>query len=526
MSFQLKKNISALLCAALLTACLSGCGGTDEAAQEETPAEQTVGEVITDAGDGRFTLNCDRNYAFNPLTTPNSANRMVSELMYDTIYELSTEFTAEPKLVTACKTEDGVHWSFTVDTSVKFWDGTTLTAYDAAESIRLAMRSSVYKTRLSSIIGLSAMDAETVAVTLAVANMRFPNLLNIPVIKDGQGDYAVPQGTGPYEPNDDMTELTAFKGYRFYSALPIEKIYLTTAGATEELMNAFDNSEIDLTLNDPNSSASLGFGSSNESRYYNTTNMNYIGFNCRRKFFSNALCRRAMTYIIDREKIVSESMGGAGLAATLPVSPAAGIYNNSYSEMMSYSQKKAEAALEEAEVQDYDDDGFRERMETGIPMEIDLVFVVCADSPGKVAAARMIADSLASLDIKVELRELGWDEYQYAVASGDCDMYYAEVRLTGDFNIRQLVFSTGTLNYGGYSDSAMEDHVNAYLAAGEDELQNAADLMYKYVTDSAPFVTVCFEKRQVVTHRGVVTGIKPTQYNIFHDIGDWTISFE
>ena len=32
---------------------------------------------------------------------------------------------------------------------------------------------------------------------------------------------------------------------------------------------------------------------------------------------------------------------------------------------------------------------------------------------------------------------------------------------------------------------------------------------------NVPFVPVCFERRELITHVGVITGIQPNQYNVF-----------
>ena len=47
--------------------------------------------------------------------------------------------------------------------------------------------------------------------------------------------------------------------------------------------------------------------------------------------------------------------------------------------------------------------------------------------------------------------------------------------------------------------------------------------MLQYVADNAPILPVCFEKHEVCTHRGTVGGFAPTQYNIFHNLTNWTI---
>ncbi len=521
-----KKIVPALLCAALLAGSLAGCSGQDE--------EQKLPEVTSSgaerpgvyAVDDKFTLNSDREVSFNPFTTNNAANILCTQVMYDCLFDVGPDFAFTGDLVKEWKSDDGKSWYFYVDTSVKFWDGTTLTAADASYSIQRAMRSPQFQSRLSGIIGVSAVDESLFVINLYQADMLFPTMLDIPVIKSGSVGEFVPMGTGPYTINEECTMLTAFPDYRYADSIPIDKIYLKEYKQTDEIITAFENSEIDMVTNDPTGSYNLGYGSANEIRSYPTSNMHYIGFNSKGRIFSSAPARRAMTYIIDRERIVSDVLNGAGSAAALPMNPASQYYNEAYSDVLSYSVAKSEEALDAANIQDYDNDGFREVMFTGIPIESDLNFIVAADSAMKVSAARMIAANMEALGIKVHLKELAWNDYVNALTSGDFDMYYAETKLTGSFSIRPLVLKNGILNYGGFADAVLEEYVEAYMAAPDDTRQRAADMMFKTLTDIAPIVPICFEKQQVITHRGIISGMQPSQYNVFRNFNQWRISFD
>ena len=528
MAKLLKKLILPFLAASLLISAFSGCGTSG--ANSETPLPETTGAQTGQAdyykADNVFSLNCNKEYSFNPFTTTNASNILCTQVMYDTLFTLDDTFTATPNLIKSYKSDDGKAWYFYVDTSVKFWDGTTLTAQDASYSIQRAMRSPQYSARLKSIIGVSAMDASLFIINLYTADMQFPNLLDIPVIKYGTVEDYAPLGTGPYMPDEGYTKLTAFADYKNAASLPIDTIYLKEIKETEDIITAFENSEIDLVTNDPTGFFNLGYGSANETRNIPTTNMHYLGFNSNSRFFSNPLCRKAMTYVVDREHIVTDFMGGAASSATLPMNPTCALYNDSYSDIISYSVKKSEAAFEAAEVQDYDDDSLREIMITGIPVEISIDFIVCSDSPAKVQAAQSIADNLTNLGITVNLRQLSWDAYVAALNAGEFDMYYAEVKLSNDFSLRNLLFTDGSLNYGKFSDSVLEQYVNDYMACGDEGRQKSVDLMFKYITDTAPIVPVCFEKQQVITHRGVITGMDPTKDNAFNGIEDWKINMD
>ncbi|MEG2072848.1 MAG: ABC transporter substrate-binding protein [Oscillospiraceae bacterium] len=520
------KLILLVLAASLLCGVFSACSKTEN---EEPPLPSGILETpkVASASQGvdkAFSLNCNKAESFNPFTSNNNPNLLCAQLMYDNIFELDESFVPSSAIISDFKSEDGKAWSFTLNPNIKFWDGSPLTAQDVVYSLQRAMQSPRFSPRLRAVIGLSALDESSFALNLYTANTQFPALLSIPIIKSGSSDQLIPMGTGPYFPAEGLYELKAFDGHRDFASLPVDSIELKEYKAAEDLITAFENSEIDLVTNDPNGFQNLGYGASNEIRSYATTNMHYLGFNSKSSFFSNPLCRRAMTYVIDRESIVSNDMNAAASAAALPMHPASSLYNSSYSALISYSEKKSEDAFDLAEVQDYDDDGAREIMITGIPVEIDINFIVCNSSPIKVAAARQIAKNMSNIGINVNLRELPWDSYESALNAGKFDMYYAETKLTADFSLRELLAWNGKLNYGKFTDAALETCIADYLAAPENELQYKADLMFKYVTDTAPIVPICFEKQQVITHRGVISGLKPTQYNIFQGIKDWKIT--
>lgn len=528
MSF--KKTIFLLLALFMLIGMLAGCGEEKSAEPEQSPEASDDGDTTEETKasyvDDVFTLNCSKEYSFNPMTASNVSNILVTQLMYEELVTVDTAFNWQPNIVTECKSDDGTCWYFTVDTTRKFSDGTAVTAYDAAYSVQRAMRSPQFSARLSSVIGCSATSDSVFVINIYGANTRFPVLLNIPLIKDGTAGNAIPLGSGPYVLNEELTELTANEYYKNGASLPIDKIYLTELNEIEDKISAFEDGRLDLVTNDPTAFTNLGYGSANEKRAFSTTNMHYIGFNISGKYFSNTLFRKAMTYIIDRESIVTDIMNGMATAATLPFHPASDYYNENFSEIISFSASKCESILDEAEVQDYDDDGFREIMVTGIPVETEIDFIVCTDSTYKIQAARAITANMQDLGLKVTLRELGWDDYKAALTAGEYDMYYAETRLTADFNLKNLLLPGGTLNYGGIDDEKLTEYISAYMSSTDEDRQKNADYLFKYLTDTAPIVTICFEKQQVVTHSGIVTGMKPTQYNVFNGIDGWEINMD
>ncbi len=525
---KLKKQYLSLLLAFIMLLPLAGCTlpGSGETEEGDILEGSSAGEPLPErkAADNVMTLNYNRESSLNPLSTDSELNLEFAPLVFETLFEVDENFVCSPKLVESYSSEDGKCWYFYVDTSVKFHDGTTLTAKDAAYSIQRAMNHKYYRLRLSNILGISAIDEELFVINLITPNTQFPSLLNIPVIKSGAIGDDAPAGTGPYKFGEDLKSLVVFREHPDADELPIDVIYLKDFSTAEETIMAFEDAELDLVVNDPTGISNLGFGNANQTRYFNTTSMHYLGFNMNSSFLKYTAPRYALNFAVDRSYIVSELMEGCAVESTLPANPASYLYNTEYAENYLYDLEKCLRILENADVKDHDDDGKLEYLVTGIPIEIDLTFIVNNDSIVKVQAARRITETLKNMGITVKLRELSWDDYITALEDGDFDIYYGEVKLTADFDLSSLLLEEGSLNYCNIKDPSYEKFISDYLCASEEDRQKCADLMWHYVLETAPIVTICFEKQEVLTHRGCVSGLKPTQYNIFNKFTEWTIN--
>ena len=202
-------HLTRLLAFALALTLLLGCAACGKDDADDTG--ETVGKKDTQTAvelDGKFTLNYSASAGMNPYKTQNTDNLAICGLVYEPLTQLTDAFEAEPGLFTEWSSDDGETWTFTVNTERAFHDGHKLTAQDAAYSIRTAMASSLYASRLSAVKEVKDNDDGTVTVTLSRANTQFPALLNIPVIENDAGDSAYPCGTGLYTYAADHQSLT------------------------------------------------------------------------------------------------------------------------------------------------------------------------------------------------------------------------------------------------------------------------------------------------------------------------------
>lgn len=540
-----KKFMKLAAAAAALSILLCGCG---KQAQEDKPDKDDVqgappSQVLTErrAADDVFSVNYDPDAGINPIKASSSTNMQFCSLMYDSVFTVDEHFKVSSEVVTGYTTSDYIWWVFNIDTSIPMTDGTTMTAQDVVYSIQRAQQSDYYSGRLSIIYGISAMSESSFAVTTKYADSQFPALLNIPIIKYGTVNDEVPTGSGAYMLGDEGDRLVLFEKNRHASEMPVSEIFLKSYMDTAEKISAFEESLLDIVTNDPTGMYNLGYGSSNETRYYDTSNMHYIGFNMTSPFFQSSLCRYAVNFAVDKDEVV-EYMNGSAVAASLPVLPGHELYDSAYAEQYKCDLEKCSAIFTSANVKDHDDDGVLEFLVTGIVVEINIDFIVNNNSTAKVQAARKIAENLNSIGITTTLRELSWSDYVLALEKGDYDMYYGEVRLTADWDLSYLFEEYDTdvykydnqgnkwvdvkMNYARCRDTSYFDLYRAYLAAPDAERYDKFQEAVRYLIENGGIVPVCFEKRQVLTHRGVVTGIKATQYDLFNKFNEWTIELK
>ena len=545
------KRIFALLLAAAMVFSLAACGET-AAEPEATPdpsadgAATVSGQTLTfgDAADNVFSLSLDYEESLNPIKTQSTLNQLVDCLVYDRLFEVDENFNVTSRILSDwyySKNEGSAGvWVLKVKEGIQMHDGSTLTAQDVAYSVSCIFTSEKHK-HLQQQIGRvysSAFNGEVYLATEGVDNAQLPQRMSIPVIKSGSVNEDVPAGSGPYMYNDDHTALVKFDSYEGSENLPVDEVQLRAYRGMEELITEFESGLVDLVVNDPTGIYNMGYGGKNEKRVITTSNLHFIGFNSNSTFFRYDAYRYAMNWIVDRDRIVSDTLDGNAVAAALPIHPNSALYDTELASQFSYSPSRCLTELERGGCRDLDADGQLEFALSGTKVDIELNFVVCADNAAKVQEARRIADDMEAIGLSVNLRELTWKDYLAALRTGyvdsskeepeiPVDMYLAEVALTGDWNILTLISGDweedNTLNYGGWDYEELTLLTENYLGAKDDDREQAVSDWLQLLTTTSVILPVCFETRDVISHLGIISGMSPNQYDVFNNITAWTI---
>ena len=543
-----RKRCLALLLALLMLLSLSACGSGSSNPEDEI-LESTGGRDVERAPalDQVFSLNSNSRYSKNPFVATNHANQLICSLVYENMVELDNNFEVirDTGIISEWKCDDsGKNWELTIEPGHYFSDGSEVMPRDVSYSMGWAINSDRYFGRFASYQGASPGEG-VVYVTLGIGDRQFIKLLNLPVIKAGTyGDLGpagnTPIGSGPYCYNEEGDALIANEYYPGYEDLPVDTIYLKEYNSADTIISAFEDGYIDVVINDPSSYTNLGYASSNEFHTYATTNMHYVAFNEESMLGKYSYFRIAMQHAFDRAYLV-ELLHGNAVAAALPMYPTCSAYPAALEDRLNYDLEACRNILIAAGVQDYDEDGQLEFM-SGSPVEIELHFVVCADSSAKCGIARRFQEDMASIGLKVTVHELTWAGYMSALEEGGfkagkqqvtMDMYYGEIRLRNNFDLTELLQPRNedneltNQNYSRSKDNTIVERIERYLAAPDATRSDEYYQLCDYVmNNNGSFVVIGFEKQQIITRRGVCKGINPNYGNPLFGFADWEIIFD
>ena len=513
----MRRILPLLLAAALL---LSGCAAPYEedpgVSWEEYQQSQT-GQITEEAPQeepgypAAFSMAYHKGHTLDPITCGEGIQQDVAALLYEPLVQLDQNFEPVPLLCESWSwDESGLVLTLVIRQGVTFSDGSALTAADAADTLRRAADSERYRYRLRQVASITASNsAGTVTITLTAPNQGFPALLDIPVVKGSTSGQSVPLGTGPYVfvTGSESDSLVANTSWWRQEALPVDTIPLVHAKDKETAMYLFSSRRVELLRADPTSDLVSASGQA-ESTAVPTTVLQFIGFNTTEGVFASAAARAAFSEGIPRDMVADALLSGNALAAAFPISPLSALYPEDLAP--SYRYEDAVEALADAG----GDTGQRQA----------LTLLVNEENSFRVACASFIAESLSLLDWQITVEALPWEAYLAALAAGEFDLYYGEVRLTADWDITDLVGSGGSLNYGGYANVVTDALLQAFTSSTDRSY--AARQLCAHLLGTTPIAPVCFQQDTLLTHEGVAQGMSPTATSVFFGLENWTIHLE
>lgn len=424
--------------------------------------------------------------SFHPYETASACNRLVLELVTEPLFTVEANGEVTPVLAMGWQvSDDGLTTTVALQEGLLFHNGQPLTAETVVQCVEQAKTSSWYAGRFYALSSVEAANETTVVFTTKKAYECFPRLLDIPICVT-EGD--LPVGTGPYRFRDGKT-LAPFDGWR-QETYPAGKgeIALTAVSRQSQLRDGFEYGGISAVSYDPNGVGAVHYSGDFELWGVPTAVMQYVGFNLQKGAFSSRKLRSAVTHAVDRSAVVAQDMGGFAVATTLAVPPDSLWYDAVLAASGEYDLQKLKdvAAGQSA------------------------TMIVCGEYAQRVTTASRIARAMNECGLSVTVKTLSREEFRKALSAGSFDLYYAETKLSPDFDLTSFFVEGGACAFGGLGkqkeakelcDLVLSNHGNSY------DLQ-------KTVLQEGLICPVVFKTNALGVHRNVFTETSP-------NLGGW-----
>ena len=501
----MKPLIAIFITFSLLLCLFAGCGRASTGDHTPTGDGLSWDETTTPSNDDpiddqvqELTLTYYEEHTMNPYQCTEYTNQALFSLLYQGLFVVDRNYNVSPLLCKNYKVSNGNSTYTFYPEAATFSDGSVLTAEDVAASLKAAKSSNIYKGRFHLVTSISVSSDGGVVVKLKTPYENFPLLLDLPIIKASEINSDRPLGTGPYKFEETPGGMQLRKRTDWWCSANLvvtaPYISLVKAKSTTQIRDEFQFGDVDMVYADPGSDSYADFRCDYE--LWDSENGIFLYLACSSKsaVFSNKAVRTALTHAINRELLADTYYRGFARAATLPASPLFPHYNTSLAEQYGYDAAKFTSVLEEQKL-------------TGSTV----VLLVNKDDSLRLRAARAIGEMLTQCGLVVKMKELNTSSYLSALKSQNYDLYFGQTKLSANMDLSAFFSTSGTLNYGGISNTS------AYMLSLE-ALANTGNYysLHKTVMDNGLLCPVLFRSYAVYTNRGVLSGMTPARDNVFY----------
>lgn len=494
----------------------------EQQAGEDTSAN-TNEEIVREIRLGM--AQCD---TLNPLLTTNKNVQDITKLVYEPLVDISSDYKAIPALATEWAKQDATTYIIKLRENVKWSNGERFTSADVQFTYdKLKENSSIYSSNLTHVTMLEIVDDYTVKMYLDQEVPFFEYYLTFPILSktfyDTQDYYntgIVPVGTGKYKV-DSVQEnyITLTKNTNWWdrdTELSIEKINVNVYDSVGELYNAFKLGNVDL-VSTSNTNIQEYIGTIGYStKEIKGREHDFIVLNTQNELLANQEVRKAISYSIDKNNIVSNVFQNKYYTSSFPLDYGSWVYQEQDASS-GYNPEQANQLLSE--------NGWSYRSGTWQKTinrrtrRIELNLIVKASNSTQISVAENIKTQLANQGIIINIQQYSDEQYNIAIQNKSYDMILCSMNLSPDPDM-SLFFGEG--NLANYTNEEVTNLMNEVKNTTDEETikNDYARLAEIYKTD-IPYISLYTNKYTIAYNTELVGEMNSNWFNPFSGIETW-----
>ena len=460
----------------------------------------------------------------------------IYNLVYESLISIDDDYTPQGYLAESWEvSSDGKYWTFHLRDNVFFSDGTPLTAQDVVASATYILDKAkdenitdhgFYSNLKYFVSSISAKDDHTVSVKASRHYYGVLYAMTFPVVPASMVQMDNPPGTGPYVIGEFRAgqKLWLTANPRWWKPQPIvQDINFAFHDTARDVVESYEFARVDAAYTRSIASAQYKTSTSAISMSYRTNQLECLLMNNSSSELTLEV-RRAIRYLIDTSRIISNVYSGMAKETNFPFYPGTWMYNESLDSSFTHDVEEAKRLLAEAGWEDSDENGVLDRADAnGELKNLHLRFYYYEEPDNSVReeAANIIASTLAEVGIECKITPMTMTGLQDKLKSGSFDLaligFAMDVTPDPGFMLMSVNVKSG--NYCRYKSSRMDELFSSLRkqTTYEDFRQKLMDIQYQFYTD-CPFVCLYYRTGNVISRFMYTTCRDIREYELLRGI--------
>ena len=466
----------------------------------------------------------------NPILTNNKNVQNISKLIYDPLVTLTSDYKAEPCLAKEWAKQSDNSYLIKLRENVKWSDGQRFTAEDVRFTIdRLKDTSSIYSYQVQHVTGVDIVDDYTIRINLDSDVPFFEYNLTFPILSK---DYyeaedfvnteknSSPVGTGKYKIAEvQPSYITLVKNTSYWDKdvnFTLEKITVNLYSSIGELYNSFKIGNLDLISTDNDNLQEYIGTIGDSSKEMKGREHHFLALNMSNGFLARQEVRKAISYSIDKENIVSSIFNNKYFTSSSPLD---------YGNWLCQEQDASSGYNLEQAKQLLTENGWTyrnqywQKTENYKTQRLQLNLLVKASNSSDVAVAENIKAQLENQGIRVNIVQASDDQYSNNLANKNYDIALCSITVSPSPSLETYF---GENNLAGYTNEEVTNIMNEVKNTTDETIlkEKYKRLIEIYKTD-IPYISLYSNKYTVAYNSGLVGEITPNWFNQFYGVEGW-----
>ncbi len=539
------KYISIILIILIFITACSSNNYADNERVEQLKNDATENYIPTEGG--TLVLSTTRFKTLNPIFNRNEDLFQIHHLIYESLVTFDKNMKIKPLLAETWVFNKGDQSiDFNIRKGVKWHDGESLTADDIVftfntikGNIKDVNQISTYRGSVENITNITKINSNSVRVTFSKEAGSILEAMTFPILPEhvfagekvnllNQDDLIIP-GTGKYklEEYENMRNISLIKNDNYWGSKEpyIDNIDVLLVPDEEAQLSLFENGEIDVVdtqVTDWGKHVDEKIVKTSE---FITTSYEFLGINFRKSILSDLNIRKAISYSIDREKIISDIYLDHATVADFPIMPNSWLYDDSKIKL-GFNFSRASQLLDEAGYTLKNDNEFRTN-EKGEVLKLKLI--VNSTNILRQQTANFLKNSLKEVGIQLEVEAFEWEDFKEKMTTNNYDLILSGWNLSYIPNITNL-FHSSKINNGNfiaYNNEELDLLLDSYLSSENlTTKKEKFSEIEEHIVNELPYISLFFRNSALLCNKKVKGDINPESYNIFANIEEWYINFE